>query len=119
MINLRKGTIMSHRINSLAAVIMGLMSISALSTEAFAYRGAAVGHRGAVGYRGGVGYRGAGGAYHVHRSVGYGYRGYGYRGYGYRGAPVARGLAIGAGAAAAGAAVARPPCGYYPYGPCY
>jgi hypothetical protein len=43
----------------------------------------------------------------------------------YRGAYVCRGVGVGLGAAAVGAAVAapyyygRPACGYYPYPPCY
>jgi hypothetical protein len=53
------------------------------------------------------------------------YRGGVYRGGVYRGAYVRRGLGVGLGAAAVGAAVAapyyygRPQCGYYPYPPCY
>ena len=48
-----------------------------------------------------------------------------YRGGVYRGAYVRRGVGVGLGAAAVGAAVAapyyygRPACGYYPYPPCY
>jgi hypothetical protein len=92
---------MSRRsIVSLAAsVIIGTAFVATISTDASAY------------YRRGVG------VYHG------GYRGGVYRG-GYRGAPVARGVAIGVGAAAVGAAAAGAyygprRCGYYPYGPCY
>jgi hypothetical protein len=53
------------------------------------------------------------------------YRGGAVRGGVYRGAYVRRGVGVGVGAAAVGAAVAapyyygRPQCGYYPYPPCY
>jgi hypothetical protein len=53
------------------------------------------------------------------------YRGGAVRGGVYRGAYVRRGVGVGLGAAAVGAAVAapyyygRPQCGYYPYPPCY
>ena len=83
-----------------AAAILG---IACVSTEALAYRGggARVG-----GYHGG-GAR-VGGVYH---------------GGAYRGAYVRRGVAVGVGAAAVGAAVAAPyynsACGYYPNPPCY
>jgi hypothetical protein len=72
------------------------------------------------GFRGGVGHVGYG-------HVGYGRVGYGRVGYGvgrgawYRGAAVGA-AAVGAaavGAAAAGGYYAPPPCGYYPYPPCY
>jgi hypothetical protein len=79
-----------------AAAILG---VACVSTDAFAYRAV---------YRGG-GVR-VGGVY---------------RGGAYRGAYVRRGVGVGLGAAAVGAAVAapyyygRPQCGYYPYPPCY
>jgi hypothetical protein len=96
--NRRKETPMSHRtvISIAAAAIFG---IACVSTEALAYRG---------GVRaGGVHVGGA------------------YRGGAYRGAYVGRGVAVGIGAAAVGAAVLAPgyynraACGYYPYPPCY
>jgi hypothetical protein len=90
---------MSHRniISLAASVIVGMACVATVSTDAFAYRGG----------RGGVGV-GRVGVHHVYR------------------APVRRGVragvAIGVGAAAAGAygaygAPAR--CGYYPYPACY
>ena len=91
---------MSRRtIFSLAAsVIIGIASIAAISTDAFAYRGGRVGAGRAGAYRGGV----------------------------YRGAAVRRGVAVGVGAAAVGAAAYgaygsyyAPRCGYYPNPPCY
>lgn len=86
---------MSRRtlISLAASVIVGIACIATISTDAFAYRGVGVGRVGVgrVGvYRGGV----------------------------YRGAAVRRGVAVGVGAAAAGAYYA-PRCGYYPYAPCY
>jgi hypothetical protein len=91
-----KGNLMSHRtVISLAAA--AILGIACVSTDALAYRGVrAAGVHGGV-YRGGV----------------------------YRGAYVRRGVGVGLGAAAVGAAVAapyyygRPQCGYYPYPPCY
>ena len=83
-----------------AAAILG---VACVSTDAFAYRAV---------------YRGGG----VH--VGGVYRGGAYRG-AYRGAYVRRGVAVGVGAAAVGAAVVAPSyynstaCGYYPNPPCY
>ena len=88
---------MSRRsIVSLAAsAIIGIGCIAMISTDAFAYRGGRAGvHRGGA-YHGGV-----------------------HRGGVYRGAPIARGVAVGVGAAAAGAYYA-PRCGYYPNPPCY
>jgi hypothetical protein len=80
--------------------LVATLGAACVSTDAFAYRGGGVRvggvHRGGV-YRGGV----------------------------YRGAYVRRGVGVGLGAAAVGAAVAapyysRPPqCGYSPYPPCY
>jgi hypothetical protein len=94
---------MSYRtLISLAAV--AILGSSMISTDALAWRG---------GYR-------AGG---VH--LGGVYRGGAYRGGVYRGAYVRRGIGVGIGAAAVGAAVAapyyygRPQCGYYPYPACY
>jgi hypothetical protein len=89
---------MSYRtvISVAAAAILG---IACVSTQALAYRG---------GVR-------AGGV-HV---------GGGYRGGAYRGAYVRRGVGVGIGAAAVGAAVTAPRyynsavCGYYPNPPCY
>jgi hypothetical protein len=89
---------MSRRniISLVASVVVGIVFVATISTDAFAYR------RGV--YRGGV------------------YRGAVYRGGVYRGAAVRRGVAVGVGvglgAAAAGAYYA-PRCGYYPYPPCY
>jgi len=98
---------MSRKPMSLRTVISiaaaAILGIACVSTEALAYRGggARVG-----GYHGG-GAR-VGGVY---------------RGGAYRGAYVRRGVAVGIGAAAVGAAVAAPyhnsACGYYPYPPCY
>lgn len=92
---------MSHRsiISIAASIIIGIGCVATVSTDALAYRGGRVG----VG-RVGVHHAGA-----------------------YRVAPVRRGVragvAVGVGAAAAGAYGAyRAPgaqCGYYPYGPCY
>jgi hypothetical protein len=89
---------MSYRtIASIAAA--AILGIACVSTDAMAYRG---------GYRGG-GVR-VGGVY---------------RGGAYRGAYVRRGVGVGIGAAAVGAAVAAPiyynraACGYQPYPPCY
>jgi hypothetical protein len=78
-----------------AAAILG---VACVSTDAFAYRAV---YRGGAVRVGGV-----------------------YRGGAYRGAYVRRGVGVGLGAAAVGAAVAapyygRPLCGYYPYPPCY
>jgi hypothetical protein len=92
---------MSYRtVMSLAAA--AILASVCVSTDALAYRGA--------GRAGGVR---VGGVYH----------GGAYRGGAYRGAYVRRGVAVGVGAAAVGAAVAapyyRPACGYYPYPPCY
>ena len=91
---------MSHRkvISVAASVIIGIASIATISTDALAFRGGRVGV-------GRVGVHHAG----VYR------------------APVRRGVragvAVGVGAAAAGAYGAyRAPgaqCGHYPYGPCY
>jgi hypothetical protein len=92
---------MSRRtlISLAASVIVGIACIATISTDAFAYRrGVGVG-------RVGVGRVGVG-------RVGV------YRGGVYRGAAVRRGVAVGVGAAAAGAYYA-PRCGYYPYPPCY
>jgi hypothetical protein len=92
-----KGIAMTRRsICSLAATaVVGILFVSAISTDAFAYRrGVGVGRVG-VGHHGGV-----------------------YRGGVYRGAAVRRGVAVGVGAAAAGA-YARQRCGYNPYPPCY
>ena len=77
------------------------IGVACVSTDAFAYRGGV--YRGGVAVRGGVAWRGGV----------------------YRGAYVRRGVGVGLGAAAVGAAVAapyyygRPQCGYYPYPPCY
>jgi len=97
---------MSNRsIISLAAA--AIIGISCIATDGFAYRARSGGVR-VGGVHGGVAYRGA--------RVG---------GVGYRGAYVRRGVGVGVGAAAVGAAVAapyyygRPACGYYPYPPCY
>jgi hypothetical protein len=94
---------MSYRtvISIAAAAILG---IACVSTDALAYRG---------GVR--VGGVRAGGV-HV---------GGVYRGGAYRGAYVRRGMGVGIGAAAVGAAMIAPryynsvACGYYPYPPCY
>ena len=94
---------MSYRtiISIAAAAILG---VACISTDALAYRG---------GVR--VGGVRAGGV-HV---------GGVYRGGAYRGAYVRRGMGVGIGAAAVGAAMIAPryynsvACGYYPYPPCY
>ena len=76
-----------------------ILGVACVSTDAFAYRAV---YRGGAVRVGGV-----------------------YRGGAYRGAYVRRGVGVGLGAAAVGAAVAapyyygRPACGYYPYPPCY
>ena len=97
---------MSRRtlISLAASVIVGIVFIATISTDAFAYRrGGGVARAGV--YHGGVARAGV------------------YRGGVYRGAPIARGVAVGVGAAAVGAAAAgayyAPRCGYYPYPPCY
>jgi hypothetical protein len=83
-----------------ALALITTLGIACVSTEAFAWRGGV--YRGGVGVRGGV-----------------------YRGGVYRGAYLRRGVGVGLGAAAVGAAVAapyyygRPACGYPPYPPCY
>jgi hypothetical protein len=92
---------MSYRtvVSMTAVVILGLACVS---TDALAYRG---------GFRGG-GVR-VGGIHGV------------YRGGGYRAAYVHRGVGVGIGAAAVGAALAGPryynraACGHAPYPPCY
>jgi hypothetical protein len=93
---------MSRRIifSLVASAMIGIGCVATFSTDAFAYR-AGVGRAGV--YRGGV------------------HRGAVYRGGVYRGAAVRRGVAVGVGAAAAGAygAYYAPRCGYYPYPPCY
>jgi hypothetical protein len=88
---------MSYRtvISIAAAAILG---IACVSTDALAYRG--VGRVGGA-HVGGV-----------------------YRGGGYRGGYAGRGIGVGLGAAAVGAAVIAPryynsACGFYPYPPCY
>jgi hypothetical protein len=94
---------MSRRsiISLAASAIIGIGCIAIISTDAFAYRG---------GGRAGVGRAG-----HYHGGV--------HRGGVYR--PVARGVAVGVGAAAVGAAAYGAygaygtRCGYYPYPPCY
>jgi hypothetical protein len=91
----------------IASVFVGIACAAMISNDAFAYRGGRAGV-GRVGYHGGV-----------HRV---GYRGGAYRAGVYRGAAVRRGVAVGVGAAAVGAAAygaygAR--CGYYPYPACY
>jgi len=86
---------MSYR-SIIALAVASTLGVACVSTDALAYRGV---------YRGGV--------YH--------------RGVAWRGGVYRPGLGVGAaavGAAAVGAAVAapyynRPPCGYYPYPPCY
>jgi len=92
---------MSYRtvISIAAAAVLG---VACVSTDALAYRGGA--------RAGGVRVGG------VHA---------GYRGGGYRGGYVGRGVGVGIGAAAVGAAVVAPRyynsavCGYYPNPPCY
>jgi hypothetical protein len=75
------------------------IGVACVSTDALAYRGV---YRGGAVRVGGV-----------------------YRGGVYRGAYVRRGVGVGLGVAAVGAAAAapyyygRPACGYYPYPPCY
>ena len=101
LISLRKGLIMSRRtlISLAASLVVGIACIATISTDAFAYRrGVGVGRAGV--YHGGV------------------HRGAVYRGGVYRGVAVRRGVAVGVGAAAAGAYYA-PRCGYYPNPPCY
>jgi hypothetical protein len=86
--------------------VVATLGIACVSTDALAYRGGV--YRGGVAVRGGV-YRG----------------GVAWRGGAYRGGYVGRGVGVGLGVAAVGAAVAapyyygRPQCGYYPYPPCY
>ena len=88
---------MSYR-NVISIAVAAILGIACVSTDALAYRG---------GVR--VGGARVGGVY---------------RGGAYRGAYVRRGVGVGIGAAAVGAAVAAPyynraACGYYPYPPCY
>jgi hypothetical protein len=99
--SLRKGLVMSSRIivSLAASVIVSIVCLATISTDAFAYRrGVGVGRVG--GYHGGV-----------------------YRGGVYRGAAVRRGVAVGVGAAAVGATAAGAygayRCGYYHNQPCY
>jgi hypothetical protein len=81
---------MSHR--TIISVVAGIACVATVSTDAFAYRGGRVGV-------------GRVGVHHVYH------------------APVRRGVragvAIGVGAAAAGAYGAPARCGYYPYPACY
>jgi hypothetical protein len=83
----------------ISVVTAAILGVACVSTDAFAYRAV---YRGGAVRVGGV-----------------------YRGGVYRGAYVRRGVGVGLGAAAVGAAVAapyyygRPLCGYYPYPPCY
>jgi hypothetical protein len=80
---------------AISLALITTLGVACVSTDALAYRGGV--YRGGVAVRGGV----------------------------YRGAYVRRGVGVGLGAAAVGAAVAapyyygRPQCGYYPYPPCY
>ena len=85
---------MSRRtlISVAASVIVGIACIATVSTDAFAYRA-------------GVGRAGVGRAGVHHGGV-------------HHGAAVRRGVAVGAGAAAAGAYHA-PRCGFLPLPPCY
>jgi hypothetical protein len=93
---------MSYRtIISIAAA--ALLGVACISTDALAYRGGVrMGGVRAGGFHAGV-----------------------YRGGAYRGAYVRRGVGVGIGAAAVGAAVIAPRyynsavCGYYPNPPCY
>jgi hypothetical protein len=96
---------MSRRtlISLAASVIVGIVLIATVSTDAFARRGGGGGRAGAGIHHGAV-----------------------HRGGVYRGAAVRRGVAVGVGAAAVGAAAAgaygaygAQRCGYYPYPPCY
>ena len=88
----------------ISIAVVATLGIACVSTDALAYRG---------GVR--VGGVRAGGV-HV---------GGVYRGGAYRGAYVRRGMGVGIGAAAVGAAMIAPryynsvACGYYPYPPCY
>ena len=94
---------MSYR-TVISIATSAILGIACVSTDALAYRG---------GVR--VGGVRAGGV-HV---------GGVYRGGAYRGAYVRRGMGVGIGAAAVGAAMIAPryynsvACGYYPYPPCY
>ena len=102
---------MSYRI-AMASLTAAIVVIACVSTDAFAVRGGRAGGVHAGGVRAGGVHAGgvrAGGAY---------------RGGAYRGAYVRRGVGVGVGAAAVGAAVAAPyyggsACGYPPYPPCY
>jgi hypothetical protein len=85
----------------MSVAVVADLGVASVSTDAFAWRGGV--YRGGVGVRGGV-----------------------YRGGSYRGAYVRRGVGVGLGVAAVGAAVAAPyyygarqVCGYYPYPACY
>jgi len=106
---------MSYRI-AMASLTAAIVVIACVSTEAFAIRG---GGRGGV-HAGGVR---AGGVHAGGVRAGGAYRGGAYRGgAAYRGAYVRRGVGVGVGAAAVGAAVAAPyyggaQCGYPPYPP--
>jgi hypothetical protein len=94
---------MSYR-TAISIATAAILGIACVSTDALAYRGAVR-----------VGGVRAGGA-HV---------GGVYRSGAYRGAYVRRGMGVGIGAAAVGAAMIAPryynsvACGYYPYPPCY
>jgi hypothetical protein len=120
LINLRKAQIMSCRtlISLAASAIVGIVFLVSISTDASAYRRGGMARAGV--YHGGVA---RGGVYRGGVARAGVYRGGVYRGGVYRGAPVARGVAVGVGAAAVGAAAAgayyAPRCGYYPYPPCY
>jgi hypothetical protein len=88
----------------ISIAVAAILGIGCISTDALAYRGG--------GRMGGV----RAGGVHV---------GGVYRGGAYRGAYVRRGVGVGIGAAAVGAAVIAPRyynralCGYYPNPPCY
>jgi hypothetical protein len=96
--NGRKETPMSYR-TVISIAVTAIIGIACVSTDALAYRG---GVRVGGAHVGGV-----------------------YRGGAYRGTYVRRGVGVGIGAAAVGAAVVAPhyynraACGYYPNPPCY
>jgi|HubBroStandDraft_2_1064218.scaffolds.fasta_scaffold679289_1 hypothetical protein len=103
MAHRRKETPVSYRA-PISIAVAAILGIACISTDALAYRG--------VGRVGGV----RAGGVHV---------GGVYRGGAYRGAYVRRGVGVGIGAAAVGAAVMAPRyynsarCGYYSNPPCY
>jgi hypothetical protein len=118
-----EGTTLTFDVTVLEGSLAGASGPVALFIDAFAFRGPAGGgfaHAGGWGgYHGAVAWRGGGAYWHAPVYHGAWYAHPAYPAYG--AGAVAAGAAIGLGAAAAAASpyYAPPPCGYYPYPPCY